>query len=321
MLTVLVHEHGATRTAAAVDAAWLAPASGVLLWVDIVDPVEADLRLLTDPFDFHPLAVQNARSAVQFPKVEPYERFLYLVLHAIDQAPKEGTLVTGDIDFFLGANFLVTVHASPTRSVTDLRAICEGHHHVWAEGTVGLLHRIIDGMVDNYRPAMEEVEQRIEDVEEEAFSGRNRQLGRKVLRLKRELAGMRRVLVPQRDTLGRLARREFAAVSNEMAYRFRDVYDHVVRLTDETMLFQDRMTGIQEVHLASVSNRLNEVMKVLTVISTIYLPLTVLTGMWGMNVSLPELPGGPAAQFWWILGGLVGISGSMLAVFRWRRWL
>ncbi len=122
------------------------------------------------------------------------------------------------------------------------------------------------------------------------------------MKLKRELAAMRRVMIPQRDAIGRLARREFPTISDEMAFRFRDVYDHVVRLTDEAMLFQDRVTGILEVNLSSVSNRLNQVMKVLTVMSTIFLPLTVLTGMWGMNIALPHFPGGADAQFWWISG-------------------
>ena len=320
MLTVFLHEDGATRTTGAVEAAWIRPDSRVLLWVDIVAPTDDDFRVLSEQFHFHPLAVENARSAVQFPKIEPYPDCLYLVLHAIDLGPARGTLLTGDIDFFLGANYLVTVHARETHSISEQRLICDRHHHAWADGAVGLLHRIIDGLVDNYRPAMEEIERRIEAVEEEAFSGTDRQVVRRVLRLKRELAAMRRVLIPQRDTVGRLARREFAVVTHELAYRFRDVYDHVVRLTDETMLFQDRMTGITEVHLAAVSNRLNEVMKVLTVMSTVYLPLTVLTGIWGMNVTLPVLPGGAAAQFWWVVGGLVGVSAVMLAGFRKKGW-
>ena len=112
---------------------------------------------------------------------------------------------------------------------------------------------------------------------------------REVLALRRDLAFMRRVLTPQRDVIGRLARREFPAIADEMAFRFRDVYDHVVRMTDESILFQDRLTGILEVNFATVSNRLNQVMKVLTVMSTIFLPLTVLTGMWGMNIAAAAL--------------------------------
>jgi len=175
-------------------------------------------------------------------------------------------------------------------------------------------------MVDHYRPVMDALEERIDHMEEEAFTGHS-QLARRMLTLRHELAQMRRVLMPQRDVLGRLARREFAAISDEMAYRIRDVYDHVVRLADEAILFQDRVTGILEVNLASISNRLNQVMKVLTVMSTIFLPLTVLSGMWGMNVPLPHFPGGEAAQFWWVAGIMVAIAVAMLAVFRRNRWM
>jgi magnesium transporter len=166
----------------------------------------------------------------------------------------------------------------------------------------------------------EEIEGRLGHLEEEAFAGHER-LSRRVLRLKRDVSSMRRVLVPQRDAIGRLARREFPMISDEMTYRFRDVYDHLVRLTEEAVLFQDRITGIFEVNLSSVSNRLNKVMKLLTVMSTIFLPLTVLTGMWGMNIAIPHFPGGPELQFWWILGLMVLICLAMLAVFRRNKWL
>jgi len=194
------------------------------------------------------------------------------------------------------------------------------HAHVLSEGPVSLLHRIIDTMVDNYRPVSEAIEDRVETLEGQAVAGRT-QMVNQVLKVKRELATMRRVLIPQRDAIGRLARREFPAISDEMAFRFRDVYDHLVRLTEEAILFQDRMTGVLEVNLASISNRLNQVMKVLTVMSTIFLPLTVLTGMWGMNISLPRFPGGDGAQFLWVSGIMVAISVVMLAFFRRNKWI
>ena len=122
-------------------------------------------------------------------------------------------------------------------------------------------------------------------------------------------------------SLDRLARREFSWITDEMAFRFRDVYDQVVRYTEEAFLFQDRVTGILEVHLSAVSNRLNQVMKVLTVISTIFLPLAALTGLWGMNVPLPALPGGEPAQFWWVVAAMAAIGLSMLAAFRYNDWI
>ena len=303
-----------------VEPQWLDPASDVTLWVDLASPTDEESQILSDVFKFHPLSVEDARSAIQFPKIEPYPGYLYLVLHGIDLKKGQTHFATRDIDFFLGRNYLVTVHDGNSRSIARMREVCDRHERILLEGPVGVLHRIVDSMVDNYRPAIEELEDRIGRIEEMAFTG-HQHMVRQVLKLKRDLATLRRVLIPQRDAIGRLARREFAQISDEMAYRFRDVYDHVARYAEESILFQDRMTGVLEVNLSSVSNRLNMVMKVLTVISTIFLPLTVLTGMWGMNVPLPHFPGGEAAQFWWVAGIMATVSGTMLAVFRRNGWI
>jgi magnesium transporter len=134
-------------------------------------------------------------------------------------------------------------------------------------------------------------------------------------------ASLRRVALPQRDAVGRLARREFPQISEAVGYRFRDVHDHLVRLTDEAVFLQDRVTGLLDAYLSNQSNRLNQVMKVLTVIATIFMPLTVLTSMYGMNVPLPLFPGGPDVQFWWVCGVMLASSGLMLWCFRRMRWL
>ena len=320
MISVYVHRNGETQCVERVEPQWLDPASGVSLWVDLSQPSSEELEILDTVFHFHALAVEDARSTLQFPKIEPYDSYLYLVLHGIDITRVSHRFATHDIDFFLGRNYLVTVHDGTFRSVESLRQLCERHSRLLAEGPVALLHRIVDAIVDHYRPVVEQIETRLTQLEDLAFQGEPH-MARKVTRVKRDLAEMRRILILQRDAIGRLARREFAAISDEMAYRFRDVYDHVARLSEEAILFQDRVTGILEMNLATVSNRLNEVMKVLTVMSTIFLPLTVLTGMWGMNVPLPHLPGGEQAQFWWIAGIMVVLVVAMLAAFRRKGWV
>jgi magnesium transporter len=320
MITVYRHGGGVTEKAGRVEPEWLAFDSKVTLWVDLVKPTDEEVRLLGDLFKFHPLSVEDARSALQYPKVEAYPGYLYLVLHGIDLKKGQTQFATRDIDFFLGRNYLVTVHDGESRSVAWLREVCDHHERALLEGPAGVLHRIVDAMVDHYRPAIEELEDRIGRLEEHAFSGEQHMV-RKVLKLKRDLSTLRRVLMPQRDAIGRLARREFGEISDEMAYRFRDVHDHVARYAEETILFQDRVTGILEVNLATVSNRLNMIMKVLTVMSTIFLPLTVLTGMWGMNIPLPRFPGGDDVQFWWVGASMAAISAAMLAIFRHRGWL
>jgi magnesium transporter len=320
VINVFVHENGRTRVAERVEPEWLDPSSTVTLWVDLAPPGEEERKILSDVFHFHPLSVEDATSALQFPKIEPYQGYLYLVLHGLLPKPEKAHFATRDVDFFLGRNYLVTVHDGQSRSIAKLREVCGQHEHILAEGPVGLLHRIVDAMVDNYRPAIEAIEGRIDKLEEQAFSGQQR-MTHQIMKLRREVASMRRVMVPQRDAIGRLARREFSMISDEMAYRFRDVYDHVVRFTEESFLFQDRITGIFEVNLSAISHRLNQVMKLLTVMSTIFLPLTVLTGMWGMNIHLPHFPGGDDVQFWWIGGIMVAITLSMLALFRRNNWI
>jgi magnesium transporter len=320
VITVLVHQNGQTRTVDRVEPEWLDPASGATLWVDLTAPGDAERQLLSNVFGFHPLAVEDAVSALQFPKIETYPGYLYVVLHGIDAKPQHTQFATRDVDFFLGRSYLVTVHDLESRSISAISEVCGRHDHILKEGPVSLMHRIVDRMVDNYQPVFEEIESRIGRLEEQSFAGHER-LSRQVMKLKRDVSAMRRVLVPQRDAIGRLARREFPTISDEMTYRFRDVYDHVVRLTEEAILFQDRVTGIFEVNLSTVSYRLNQVMKLLTVMSTIFLPLTVLTGMWGMNIPLPHFFGGPEVQFWWVTGIMVALIAGMLIFFRRNKWI
>ncbi|MGH6690806.1 MAG: magnesium/cobalt transporter CorA [Gammaproteobacteria bacterium] len=321
MITIYVHRSGETTTAPRVDPAWLAPDSDITLWVDLAAPGPEEGRLLGEVFRLHPLSVEDALSAIHHPKIEAYPGYLYLILHGIAVDDRGGGFATRDVDFFLGRNYLVTVHDGHSRSVARWQEICEQHEHVLAEGPAALLHRIVDTMVDNYRPETDALEDQIDELEEQAILGHDPHLVRKILGLKRDVASLRRVVLPQRDVVGRLARREYPQITDEITYRFRDVYDHFVRLSEEAILFQDRVTGILEAHLSAVSNRLNVVVKVLTVISTIFLPLTVLTGMWGMNVPLPMFPGSAEAQFWWVAAIIVAIAAGMLAVFRLNRWI
>ena len=144
-------------------------------------------------------------------------------------------------------------------------------------------------MVDNYRPEVEKLQDRLDELEKEVFERSRPQLARRILDFKRDVSSLRRVVLPQRDVVGRLARREFPLITEPLSYRFRDVHDHLVRLTDEAMFFQDRITSLLDAHLSTVSNQLNGVMKVLTVIATIFMPLTFITGLYGMNVDAAAL--------------------------------
>jgi magnesium transporter len=321
VITVLVHRDGATRQVDAVDPAWLAPGAPEIVWVDLEAPHEPERRVLADTFKFHDLAIEDAMAEVHHPKIETYDDVLYLILHGIQAKKRSQGFQTHDVDFFLGRNYLVTVHHSPSRSIEAERGICGRHASVLGEGPAGLLHRIVDKLVDHYGPEVDALENRLEQIETQVFSAPHRNPLRAILGLKADIASLRRVTLPQRDAVGRLSRREFPQIPDTMTYRFRDVFDQLVRLTDEAIFLQDRVTGLLDAYLSMQSNRLNQVMKVLTVIATIFMPLTVLTGMYGMNVHLPAFPGGPGAQFWWVFGIMAAVSGVMLWAFHRRDWL
>jgi magnesium transporter len=321
LIKVYKHEAGATQCVERVDPAWLASESKIWLWVDLDQPTPEEGRILSEVFHFHELAVEDALSEIHHPKVESYDGYIYAILHGIDFKAREHRFQTRDVDFFLSSNYLVTVHPGVSRSIGKVGSLCTRNPLILGEGPAARMYRIIDTMVDNYRPEVDQLTERLDTLETEVFKRSDAILARRILDFKRDVASLRRVVLPQRDIVGRLARREFPVISESMAYRFRDVYDHLVRLADEAVLFQDRITSLLDAHLASVSNQLNSVMKVMTIISTIFLPLTVLTGLYGMNVTLPHLPGGEEIQFWWVVAIMVALSVSMLFFFRRRRWI
>jgi len=321
MITVLVHEGGKTREAPAVQPAWLAQGSGVLVWVDVAAPTADDGKLLREVFGFHELAVEDALSALHHPKVESYGAYLYLILHGIAFRKAEHHFATHDVDFFLARGFLVTVHDGTSRSIPHVRGLCGKSAHILDEGPLALAHRIIDTMIEHYEPEMNGLRDQIDELEHEIFERPTPELMRNILALKRDVGSLRSVVLPQRDVLGRLARREFALIDEATGYRFRDVHDQLVRLTDEAAHFHDRISNLLDAHLASVSNQLNQVMKVLTLIATVFMPLTVITGVYGMNVLLPALPGGERTQFWWVMGMMASLTAAMLGYFRSKKWL
>jgi magnesium transporter len=312
MISVFVHRTGVTERVEAVDPSWVEADSGVVCWVDLSSPSPEEAAILDTVFRFHPLAIEDAISSLHHPKIEAYDGYLYLILHGIDFQASAHHFATHDTDFFLGPTYLVTVHDGKTRSVADTRDVCARSHQVLGEGPVALLHRIIDTMVDHYRPEVDKVEDRLEELEESIFESPGPHAMREMLALKRDIGSLRRVTLPQRDAIGRLARREFATISSEMAYRFRDVHDQLVRMADEALVFHDRLSSLIDAHLSNTSNRLSEVMKTLTIITAIAVPFTVVGGLYGMNVRLPGVgdeEGGPYL-FWWLVGG----TGVLVAV-------
>jgi magnesium transporter len=321
LIRYFVHRAGRTESAVdRLDPAWLLPDSGVMVWADVVEPKEADAAVLRDAFQLHELPVEAAVQRETNPKVESYGRYLYIVLHGINFQAAEHTFETHETDFFLASHFLVTIHDGQRRSIAHIVDLCSRADHILSEGPVSLLHRIVDTMVDHYRPEVDELEERLEEIEKQVIETPSEELTSDILAIKRDITGLRRIVIPQRDVVGRLARREFDLIGQEMAYRFRDVYDQFARMADDSIVFQDRVTGVLDAHLASVSNRLANVSRLLAVIAALFGPMTVITGLFGMNVPLPTLFGRPEQQFWEIIGIMVLSSAGLFIWFKKSGW-
>jgi len=193
VITIFLHRNGRTESATSIDRAWLNPAAGVTFWVDLQAPSIPESLILSDTMGFHPLSVEDAMSAVQFPKVEAYDGYLYVVLHAIDFTAAGGGFKTHDVDFFLGPTYLITVHDGRSQSIADLLDHCPRNVKILGDGPVPLFHRIVDAMVDHYRPEIEKLENRLDELEAEVFENPSPQLAREILEEKRDVSSLRRV--------------------------------------------------------------------------------------------------------------------------------
>ena len=242
MISVYRSTGRSTECVDRLDPDWLKPGSGVWVWVDLDRPTPEDARILSDVFHFHEVAIEDALREYHHPKVESYGDYLYLILHGIDFSAPEHRFTTKDIDFFLGAQYLVTIHPGVSRSIGKIAEMCVRSDRVLGDGPGALLYRLVDTMVDNYRPEIEELSERLDELESEVFDAPSPDLARRILNFKKDIASLRQVVLPQRDAVGRLARREFPLIAESLAYSFRDVHDHLVRLADEAMFFQDRIT-------------------------------------------------------------------------------
>ncbi len=213
MVSIFLHREGKTEQVSSIDRRWLNPAAGAYLWVDIAAPSIPESLILKDTFGFHSLAVEDAMSERQFPKAEAYDGFLYVILHGIDFKASEQCFATHDVDFFLGPTYLVTVHDGTSRSIGELREHCPRNTKLMADGPVALFHRIVDAMVDHYRPEIDKLEERIDDLEEQVFGSPKSEFIREILKEKRDVSALRRIITPQRDVIARLARRDFVDIS------------------------------------------------------------------------------------------------------------
>ncbi len=295
------------------------------LWIDMQAPTEEEWRLvLEQTFRFHPLAVEDAIQDIHVPKLDDYSSYLFVVIHTVSLGDEPMDLDTDEVDIFLGGNYIVTMHDRPRASIDRLWHMDFHESRGLARGPAFVLYEMLDRQVDGFIPILDGFEARLEELGDVIFHS-DSQKGRalllnNILTAKSSALRLRRILIPQRELVNRLAMNDYAVIPHEMRIYFRDVYDHMVRLADLSDGMRDLAGSTIETHLALANNRMNEIVKLLTIISTIFIPLSFVAGVYGMNFEfMPELHWRYGYLFVWIIFLVIALS--LLFSF-WRRgWL
>jgi magnesium transporter len=288
-----------------------------MIWHNIRDQNDPELDRLAEQYHLHPLHIEDCRHRNQAAKIEHLNDYLFVVLKPLDLS-EEFELTTGDLDIFVGADWVITIEESGCRRVIDAIDRVRAQSQNMRPDQV--LHRIVDIGVDSYIPLLDEVSERIDKIEDDVLENPEPRILQRIFELKRTLISMRRVFMNTRDVVGYIQRIQGGLIQPDLQPFFRDVYDHIARNLDLSETYRDLLTGSMDIYLSSVANRTNQVMKVLTVISTISLPAIVIAGIYGMN--LKHLPWAESPHAWGIVTGMIfTISGVLLVLMRWFHWL
>lgn len=289
-----------------------------LLWVDFEQPTEQEEEVLKSNFGFHHLAVEDCLGGPHHPKADDFSRYVFAIVHTV--LPDSPELTTAEVDAFLGPNFVVTFHRQPLQCIDRLKEQCQQNERLLSHGADFLLYSIFDSLMENFMAALDRLDDRIDELEKEVIANPRQELLPEVMYLKRDTNQLRRVVSAQREVMNRFSRGEFAVVRPEAYIYFRDVYDYLTRIDDENMSLRDLAQGTLDIYLSAISNRMNEIMKVLSVVATIFFPLTLLAGIYGMNFEfMPELKW--QYGYFAVWGAMLVITIGMLLVFRRNRWL
>ncbi len=294
-----------------------------VIWVDLAEPTPEDYAWLSRHFHFHQLAIEDCQHGVQRPKVEEYDDYLFFVFHAItglgggEDERRDEDLDFIELDGFLGERYLVTVHTEPFPLLDQFRARILSNPALLARGADDLFHAILDAAVDLYFPLLDLLDDRLDRLEEELFSGATARTLEEIFGLKKLILRLRRFANPQRDTLSLFVHHEYAVVDERTRYYLRDVFDHLNRINDTLDAYRDLIAGAADTYISLVSQRTNDAVKVLSIFATIMLPLGLIAGLYGTNFR--NLPGAGAEYgFLIMLGGMVLMSLVLLGIF-WRR--
>jgi magnesium transporter len=293
---------------------------GQFVWLDMQAPQDADIALLRDEFKFHPLAIEDATRHHERPKVESYENYYFLVFYAISYDQKKNRLFSEPMNLFIGANYLVSVHQGEIKAIDETIKRWQKDEEGFGQDAGAILYALLDTITDDYFPVIDRLADQVEAIEEQIFARFSEDALQSVFGLKRDLLSVRRIVAPERDVLNVLIRREVPIFERNTILYLQDVYDHIVRITDSIDTYRDLLSSALDAFLSVQSNRLNQIVKVLTIASIVLMSDALIAGIYGMNFEfMPELHSAYGYPF--ALGLMLVISVGLVAFFRWRKWL
>jgi magnesium transporter len=273
--------------------------TNLFLWVNLENATpEESQHILSDVFHFHTLSIEDCLRVSRSPKVNVYDPkeqdqfapYLFVVIHAVDYSRKDGLFATSELNFFLGKNFLVTCHVAPLGFVDETMVRCTSGGIPLGRAPDRVAHALLDALVDHYKPALDELGITIAELEEEVLQRPEDDFLERILKVKKEVLHLRQILSPQRDVLGRFARGDFRQVRPHLIPYFRSVYDGLLHITDRAQMYGDSLSNLFQIYLNLSANRTSEVVKLLTVITVVTMPVMVVGTWYGMNFEgMPEL--------------------------------
>ena len=285
-------------------------------WIDVTEITKSEEMLLQKTFDLHLLTAEDLYNQNIRIKVEEFNKYIFCVFYGVEKHQK---IELVELDFILGKNFLITNHKKEVDSFKKLKENKEKLKDLLGKGLDFLFHKLLDTEVDNYFPILETIDDDIEKLEEEVTKKPSSQLLNKILKLKRSIITIKKATMPQREKVSFLAKNDYPFISKKAIPYFRDIYDHAIRVSDSIENYREAAGATFDTYMSAVSNSMNEVMKVLSIIATIALPLTVISGIYGTNFA--KLPGaGFIHGFWAMILAMILLSIIMVSFFRRRRW-
>lgn len=261
-----------------------------VVWVDAIKPSNEEFDQLQHIFKIHELTIEDTRTAFHLPKLDEYPEYLFLIWYTLNDKPNTVDIEHSQINIYLGSNFIVTVHDNKNNHIEPVFQKCCQEDPFSGKGADWILHLLLDRFVDEYFPFVDRMSQEIDSIEEAIFIRPDRLEMKKLFAIKHKLMDVKKIISPQRDIISMLTRFEGNFISAEHIMYYRDIFDHLMRVLDLADSSRDVVNGVVDIYMSSISNRMNEIMTRLTIVATIFLPLTLITGVYGMNFKhMPEL--------------------------------